>query len=248
MNSGVPLSDSPRPPILARLHQAPAAQGLTIPFVTLCHHGRRAPVWGGIDPARLHTVLSLRLCQICGQRLEDRVVVMLRPQDWLRGIAPEPGMHPECAHYSTRSCPVLSGRMSHHRPAATSARMTRCTDPRCDCGLWKPPTAGSDEDVRAGKPIDAWYALWIDGDDYEIVHSPDGDRSLGAAGVRMRGVRVLGIRKVRDATENPDTGIGPATPTVLDFLATQIISEHFARSTRAAPDPDASVNPPEERS
>jgi len=243
MNSGAPSSDSSRPPILARLHNAPAAQGLTIPFITLRHSGGRAPLWGAIDPVRLHAVQAFELCQICGQSFGEKVVVMLRPQDWLRGLAPEPGMHPECAHYAHRGCPVLSGRMSHHRPAATSARMTRCEDPDCDCGIWAPPAVGSNEDIRAGKPIDAWYAVWLAREDYEIVQPSPDDDSLATAGAKMRGVRMLAIRKVRNATADPDTDLDPDTPTALDLLATYLAFDRFAQRAQPSPnhDPNTAV-------
>ncbi|MFB7720171.1 hypothetical protein [Nocardia sp. NPDC056100] len=116
MNSDVPSSNSSRPPIPARLHDKPTAQGLTIPYLTLCHRGRLAPVWGAIDPHRYALVLTLRLCQVCGENLGDgegpgnRVIVFVRPQDWLRGVGPEPGVHPECAAYSIRACPMLVPR------------------------------------------------------------------------------------------------------------------------------------------
>ncbi len=68
MDSVVPSPDSVRPPILARLHDAPTDRGLTIPFITLCHRDRRDPIWGAIDPTHLHLVLSYALCQSAGNR------------------------------------------------------------------------------------------------------------------------------------------------------------------------------------
>ncbi|MFE3000046.1 hypothetical protein ACFXG4_34235 [Nocardia sp. NPDC059246] len=99
MNSAAPSPNSSRPPIPARLHDAPTAQGLAIPFLTLCHRGQTSPVWGAIDPERYALVLSLRLCQVCGERLGSghgpgqQVVVFVRPQDWVRGVGPEAGLH-----------------------------------------------------------------------------------------------------------------------------------------------------------
>lgn len=219
MNSEPPSQPS-RPPILARLHDAPTAQGLTIPYLTLRHHGHitlwghRAhvtPVWGAVDPERYALVLALGLCQICGNGLGDRVVVFARPQDWLRGIGPEAGLHPECADYSARGCPMLAGRMPHYRSTAVAARFTPCDNPECGCRLWIRPGVDSEEALRAGQPADAWYALWLNGEDYQIVHHPgDGSASSGF-GVQLRGVRVLRIRKIRDAA-------APIT-TVLDLMA-----------------------------
>lgn len=116
MNSAAPSPNSSRPQIPARLHNAPTAQGLAIPHLTLCHRDQTSPVWGAIDPERYALVLSLRLCQVCGEGLGNgagpgqQVVVFVRPQDWVRGVGPEAGLHPECAAYSTRACPMLVPR------------------------------------------------------------------------------------------------------------------------------------------
>ncbi|WP_067903714.1 hypothetical protein [Nocardia vaccinii] len=233
MDSVVPASGSARPPILARLHDAPTAGGVTIPFVTLCHRGRRDPIWGAIDPAHLDLVFSFALCQVCGQRLRDRVVVLLRPQDWVLGVAPEPGLHPECAAYAARGCPVLAGRITHYRSRAAAARLTRCDDPACECRVWLPPQTGYPEDRRAGKPIDDWYAVWLDRDDYQIVHHRGDENTPSLTGVRMRGVRLLAIRKVRDATPAPDQDgdTGRGAPTVLDLLAVQVAPDRLSTTT-----------------
>ncbi|RDI45308.1 hypothetical protein [Nocardia mexicana] len=233
MDSVTPSPDSARPPILARLHDAPSAQGLTIPFVTLCHRGGRMPVWGALDPADLQLVLSFSLCQVCGHPFGDRVVVLLRPADWLRGIGPEPGLHPECAHYATAACPVLAARVSHYRSRATAARLTRCDDPQCQCAVWKPPVTGSDEDKRAGQPIEAWYAVWIDRDHYRIARHPGDEDTPPMAGVLLRDVPLLAIRKVRDAT--PDPGARSGERTVLDVLAAVIALDRYATGKGASP-------------
>lgn len=217
MNSAVPSSNSPRHPIPAHLHDAPTAQGLAIPYLTLCHRGRRSPVWGAIDPERYALVLGLRLCQVCGDELGrgegpgNQVVVFIRPQDWLRGIAPEAGLHPECAVYSTQGCPMLAGRMPTYRSSAVAARITPCDDPECDCRQWTVPGPESDEAQRAGKPADPWYAALIDADDYQIMHL-DGDESHPSGyGVRLREVPIRRLRKVHSTASSE--------PTVLDMLA-----------------------------
>ncbi|WP_157186692.1 hypothetical protein [Nocardia jiangxiensis] len=233
MDSVVPSPGSPRPPILARLHDAPTAHGLTIPFITLCHRQRRDPIWGAIDPTHLHLVFSFALCQVCGKSFGDRVVVLLRPQDWALGVAPEPGLHPECCSYAVRGCPVLAGRITHYRSRAAAARITRCDDPACECRIWLPPETGSQEDLRAGKPIDDWYAVWLDRDDYQIIHHHRGDENTPSlTGVRMRGVPLLAIRKIRDATPDPgqDESTDRSMPTVLDLLATQIALDRLTTS------------------
>ncbi|WP_433566877.1 hypothetical protein ACQP1O_17815 [Nocardia sp. CA-151230] len=174
-------------------------------------------MWGAIDPGRYAVVLALRLCQVCGEELGDgegpgnRVVVFLRPQDWIRGIAPEPGLHPECAAYSTRGCPMLAGRMTTYRSNAVAARITPCDDPECDCRQWTAPGPESDEATRAGKPADQWYSVLIDARDYQIVHYRADESEPSGYGVTLRGIQVLRLRKIRGTAEHERT--------VLDLVA-----------------------------
>ncbi|MFE3060913.1 hypothetical protein [Nocardia sp. NPDC059239] len=217
MNSSAPSSNSPRPSIPARLHDAPTAQGLAIPFLTLCHRGRTSPVWGAIDPERYALVLGLRLCQVCGEDLgsghgpSQQVVVFVRPQDWVRGVGPGVEINPECAAYSTRACPMLAGRMPTYRSNAIAARITPCDDPQCDCRQWTPPDSESEESQRAGKPADPWYSMLIDARDYQIVHYRGDESEPSGYGVTLRGIQVLRLRKVRGTAEHERT--------VLDVLA-----------------------------
>lgn len=214
MNPEASSSHSSRPPIPADLHHAPRAQGLVIPYLTLCHRGRVAPVWGAIDPERYAVVLALRLCQVCGEALGDgegpgnQVVVFIRPQDWIRGIGPEPGLHPACAAYSTRGCPMLAGRMPTYRSNAVAARIAPCGDPDCDCPQWAPPGPESDEAQRAGKPAEPWYSALINARDYQIVRYSGNESGPSGYGVDLRNVRLLRVRRVGDTVERGRTVLG----------------------------------------
>ncbi|MBY8864097.1 hypothetical protein K7711_47105, partial [Nocardia sp. CA2R105] len=55
-------------------------------------------------------------------------------------------------------------------------------------------------------------------------------------GVRMRGVPLLAIRKVRDATRDPgeDESTDRSVPTVLDLLAAQIALDRLTTSATGA--------------
>ncbi|MEU6585926.1 hypothetical protein [Nocardia sp. NPDC046763] len=220
MNTAAPSPNSSRPPIPARLHDAPTAQGLAIPFLTLCHRGRTSPVWGAIDPERYALVLSLRLCQVCGGELgsghgpSQQVVVFVRPQDWVRGVGPEAGLHPECAAYSTRGCPMLAGRMPTYRSNGIAARVTPCEDPECDCPQWIQPGPDSEEAARAGHPAEAWYSILLDARDYRIVPFQDTESDPVTYGVELRGLRIRRLRKVR---ATPGSG-----PTILDRFAAML--------------------------
>jgi hypothetical protein len=167
-------SEFDRPPMLARLAGAPTAQGLVVPHITLAHRDRSRPVWRKLDPAILLETLRYRLCQICGQRLHDRVVLYLRPSDYLRGIAVEPGVHPECGYYSRRACPMLAGRVDRYNPTPHD-RFTRCHDPACGCARWTVADRDPREAPREGQPAETWYEAWIPLADYVIVSDPGND-------------------------------------------------------------------------
>lgn len=212
-------SPSVRPPTLARLHNQPTAHGLTIPYITLRHRGDNRPVWGAIDPVRLHRVWARRLCQVCCDPLtdhkpladHDRVVVMVRPLDWTHRLGPEPGLHPECARYSTRGCPALNGVLTHYRSHPAVARTYRCSDPTCHCAAWQPADPAQDS-VRAGKPLGRWYALWLEADQYRIRQRPGDAGTPTLTGVDLRHVHPLAIRKVRDASPEPGNSEHDAVP------------------------------------
>ncbi len=90
MNPVDPHSHSQRRQVPARLHDAPTANGLIIPYITLRHRGDRLPIWGEADPRRMAVAFRDCLCQICGQPHDEQFIVFIRPQDYLLGLAPMP--------------------------------------------------------------------------------------------------------------------------------------------------------------
>ncbi|MEU2258451.1 hypothetical protein ABZ540_35395 [Nocardia xishanensis] len=190
---------SARPPIPVRLAATPTAQGMVVPFITLAHRDRTRPVWGKLDPACLRETLHRKLCQICGDPLTDRVVLYIRPADYLRGIAVEPGTHPECGLYSKRACPMLAGRTHRYHPRPRE-QFALCDDPACGCRRWIPAEPDPRDGVREGQPAEAWYEAWLHLDDYKIVSDPGNDTVAPALGVELRpNDRIRKLRKVRDA-------------------------------------------------
>ncbi|MBF6333649.1 hypothetical protein [Nocardia transvalensis] len=187
-----------RPAVVWRLRSAPTSRGLVVPFVTKWHAGQ--PMWGSLDTDRLAAALTGKRCQICGHRLEGRAVLFVRAADWERRIAVEPPMHPDCASYARRACPMLNGRMSHYNARPQVSRLR--------CAGWEVP---ADTDRRAGRPADAWYELWFATDQLRVTAMTDDDgRDL--AGIDLSEFRPLKIRRIRPAG-GPDTG-----PTLLDLL------------------------------
>ncbi|WP_435591877.1 hypothetical protein [Nocardia sp. bgisy118] len=182
-----------------RLAAAPSAHGMVVPFVTLAHRDRTRPVWGKLDPNRLRETLHRKLCQICGDPLTDRVVLYIRPSDYLRGLTPEPGVHPECGLYSKQACPMLAGRVDRYNPHPPE-QLTRCDDPVCDCRRWMAPEPDPRDGRREGQPAEAWYEAWLHLRDYVIVTDPGNDTAAPAVGVDLRpSSRIRRLRKVRDA-------------------------------------------------
>ncbi|GIH26029.1 hypothetical protein Aph01nite_43390 [Acrocarpospora phusangensis] len=180
-----------RPPIPLRLTDRPQVGGLVCPWVnvrladgttdfrqTYGQHWRRA--W------------LEQLCQVDGQRIAGTLVFLGGPNQLAEdGYFDEPPLHPECAAYVTRACPMVAGRMTHYRsgPALTEgARGAVCPDPGCDCGGWQPTKQilhgdGScsvlGDDQRAdptGEPAHAWFAVWARS--YALAQGTDG-RLLG---------------------------------------------------------------------
>lgn len=88
-----------------RCAHRPLAGGLVVPWVTLIHGGHAA--LGVLDADRARAAFRHRLCQICGQRLNERCFLIVRPADVIKGHSPEPALHPECLPYTAAHCPML---------------------------------------------------------------------------------------------------------------------------------------------
>ncbi|MDT0307242.1 cell envelope biogenesis protein OmpA [Streptomyces sp. DSM 44917] len=154
------------PPIPVRCAARPLAGGLVVPWITLIHNG--IPAFGAIDAARRHAAFVHRLCQICGQQLEERIYLLVRPMDVHAGYAPEPAVHPECLGYARQHCPHLNGQATHYRrtPVSSAHPAGRpCEDPNCPC---RKTDSSADHAVRAGAPADDWDAWLIAPDSYRL--------------------------------------------------------------------------------
>lgn len=179
------------------LRAAPMSQGMAVPYITLAHRDRSdRPAWGNVDLIRLREVLDRALCQICGTPLGEQVILFILPSDFRQGLTVEPGLHPACAEYSARTCPLLAGRMHryHRHPAQ---RLTRCADPRCHCWGWVPPRP---DPARDGAPTEAWYELRLPLSEYRVITVPGTDNRPAVTGIDLKTPRLMHrIRKIRDA-------------------------------------------------
>ncbi|TDD31668.1 cell envelope biogenesis protein OmpA [Actinomadura sp. KC06] len=176
-----------RPPIPLRCANRPTASGLVVPWVTL-QHPHAGWLLGQTRADLMAACVRKRRCQTCGEPLGDRVVVVCRPEDLGRGYSAEPGMHPECAAYAIRACPMLAGCMDHHRRRPVVLADLRCDDAACACNAW---SDSPDKQRRAGQPADDYLTVWLAAAGYRPAY--EGGRVVGVA---LRGVRFLRLRHI----------------------------------------------------
>jgi hypothetical protein len=151
-----------------QLIHAPQHNGMVIPYITL-RHLDGTPEFGQIDHDRVAECLLEARCQLCAQELADAAVLMARPQDFGAGYSPEPAQHPECAAYSIRACPMLSGRLPRHRDRTRPQRRQCTTAAGCWCG--QPYEPDVDAIVRSGRAATPWYSVRFPMDEYKLKMS-----------------------------------------------------------------------------
>ncbi|TDB86466.1 hypothetical protein E1264_17870 [Actinomadura sp. KC216] len=186
-----------RAPIPVPCAHRPTVGGLVVPWVTL-RHPHAGWLLGRTRSDLMAACVRERRCQTCGEPLGARVVVMCRPEDLAQGYTAEPGMHPECAAYAGRACPMLAGRMDHHHRHPVSMAHLRCDNPACACQVWGD---SPDRQTRAGQPADDYIAVWLDARDYR----PAVDERGKVRGVALRGVRFLRLRPIPGREPSSET-------------------------------------------
>lgn len=167
------------PPIPAALAHRPTIGGLVIPWVNI----RLAD--GGVDFRGIHNrkwveAWTRGLCQVCALPLTQPVVLLGGPNQ-LASYFDEPPLHPWCAAYTTRACPMVAGRLARYadRPQlAYGRRGAVCPEPGCECVGWTPHDPG--RPGSRGEPAHPWWAVWCR--DYAQAVTPSG-RLLGGAPV-----------------------------------------------------------------
>jgi hypothetical protein len=136
------------PPMLAGLLHRPIVGGLVVPWVTVSTPDGRH-LFGSVNATRHDMALHQRLCQTCGQPLGRLTVFAMRPADIARMLSPEAGMHPWCAAYSARACPMLAGAMTHYRASSQIPTLPE--------GFHVQTFA---EPARAGAKADIYHQVW----------------------------------------------------------------------------------------
>lgn len=180
-----------RPTIPATCEHRPTIGGLVRPWINVELRD------GGIDFRAQHTrkvrqALTERLCQVCGTPLGVRVVLLGGPRHLEQLLFHEPPLHPECAVYTSRACPVVAGAVDELPTGPSLAeghRGDRCDVDGCDCGGWVPTpgdTGSADHELRP------WFAVWATG--YRTAFRPDGS----VLGALVYPYQVLWVRRVSE--------------------------------------------------
>lgn len=176
-----------RPPVPVRLAHRPTVGGLVQPWVNVVLAD------GGVDFRQTRGTCwrdawTKRLCQVDGQPHGPLVVFLGGPNQIAEGgHFDEPPLHPECALYAMKACPMISGRMSHYRagPSVSDGhRGQTCADPGCNCGglIASEQVLNDDGSVTVrpaedrpppgGGPAHAWFA--VTAYSYRLAMTPDG--------------------------------------------------------------------------
>jgi len=175
------------PPVPVRLAHRPTVAGLVVPYVTPQAADGRF-LFGVLDPRRLAHCLTNYLCQVCGTRLERPLVLLMRRRDLPRRCVSEPALHPVCAAYTIRACPMVAGRMNHYR--STPASLGQHLAPAADTA------------ARLGQPAEVWYAVWLDGY-HTIIDQINGLPAASFAGTRPRRIRRITPANRSAPADNP---------------------------------------------
>jgi hypothetical protein len=144
-------------PIPARLAGRPIVGGLAVPYISIDFGDGTYALGETHNRKAVECILGFR-CQACGQPLRHPVVVLATDEQVERKWTEEPGLHPECAAYSVKACPMLAGRMDSYRKAPARAPGKPCDKPGCDCGGWVPT---SEHERVGGRPARPWFAVWL---------------------------------------------------------------------------------------
>lgn len=152
------------PPIPATCARRPTIAGVVIPWVNV------QLADGGVDFRAQHQSRAQRCyqdstCQVCALPIPRPIVFLGGPRQLAKLQFDEPPLHPECAVYVSKACPMVAGRMERFADRATVSSGRRgqaCPDPGCDCGGWV-PTPGALNDPVGGRPAHDWYAVYVSG-------------------------------------------------------------------------------------
>lgn len=167
------MSVSEQPSIPLSLSHLPVVGGLAVPWLTPRMADGRV-LLGTVDHDRMNAALNNKWCGVCGKRLGDRTVLLLRLSDLPRCRTNEPGLHPHCAAYTIKACPMVAGRMAQYRSSP------RDLDPEY--------SSGADAQHRQGAPREPWFSVWVES--YDVIFA---DGNLAASYTKHGALRIRPI-------------------------------------------------------
>lgn len=171
-------------PIPARLAHRPVQGGMVVPWVALALADGTYD-FAACEGRRSNLAMLDGICQVCGEPILPPLVFLMAEDQLVDMTTDVPPLHPECAAYSQRVCPMVTGRLAEYRNRASRAtRHDQCAVPGCDCGGW----VATDE--RQG-PQDAmaWSAVWCR--TYDRIAPNRATVAAIRAGYAVPGVRIL---------------------------------------------------------
>lgn len=176
------------PPIPQRCARRPLVGGLVVPYISLVADGRAH--LGGTRGSQVADCIANYKCQICSERLVDRPILFLATQTMIdEGFTGEPALHPECAAYSIKACPMVAGQMATYNKHPHDQTGKPCDVQGCDCGGWV-----ATGHPKAGAPSEAWFKVWVR--DYAIGIREPGPVTVGnVTGAVFRG-QIVKVRPI----------------------------------------------------
>lgn len=182
------MPDPVGPPIPATCAHRPTVGGRVIPYINV----RLAD--GGVDFRRQHTARMVEIlengwCQVCATPLQRPLVLLGGSTSLKQLLFPEPPLHPECAVYTTKACPMVAGEVTEARSGPSVAegkRGEKCFEPGCDCDGWVNNTGEGPVEPHT------WFAVYAR--NFRIAYDTGG-KPLGAL---VFPDEVLVVRKVSE--------------------------------------------------
>lgn len=144
-------------PIPARLAHRPVQAGMVVQWIALALPDGTHD-FAGCEGRKVNLSMLNQLCQICGEHINPPIVFFAADDQLDDMTFDSPPMHPECAAYSAKACPMVTGKLDAYRAKATRASRTDgCAKPGCDCEGWIQTETNID---RGGNPAPTWFAVW----------------------------------------------------------------------------------------
>lgn len=160
-----------RPHIPATCEARPTVGGMVVPWANV------QLADGGVDfraqhESRVQRCFREGLCQVCGNTIARPILFFGGPRQVSALTFDEPPLHPECAVYVSKACPMVAGRLDRYAtrdPISAGHRGSTCPDQECDCAGWV-STPGLTASPGGDRAHD-WYVIYVSS--YSLGVTPD---------------------------------------------------------------------------